>query len=399
MNQSKSLPRGFYLFVIVTFGFAGSPSITIAAEPELGLHAKDGIEDPPDFTVLPNTQWQAIEQCVDRGIEFLVSQQYADGSFGDVEISKPAITSLAAMAMISRGHLPDESAGATKQSKSIVRAIDYVLSRQGRDGMLGEITRGTRVGQYSKFMMYNHAICGMFLTEVYGMTGPERSKRIEAAVDAALKFVRHKQTRPMPTDRESIDRGGWRYLGPPPHDPAYSDLSVSSWYVMFMRSAENAGFDVPIQWAADAINYVLRCYDKPTGAFRYLPGEAGHINRGMTGAGVVSLFLTGHKEPEMEQRCGRWIVSHPFDRYNVPMNSGEHFHYGAYYASQASLQIGGQTWEKLYPVLANTFITHQNANGSWQVDVKRPDIGNVYTTALSVLALTPPYQLLPIYQR
>lgn len=166
-----------------------------------------------------------------------------------------------------------------------------------------------------------------------------------------------------------------------------------------MRSAENAGFDVPKEWATDAINYLLRCYDKPTGAFRYRPGPDGHINRAMAGAGVVSLFLTGYEERDMEQRCGRWIVSHPFDRYNAPMNNSEYFHYSAYDASQAALQIGGKTWEQLYPVLANTFLNHQDADGSWQVDAKRPDIGNVYTTALAILALTPPYQLLPIYQR
>lgn len=101
--------------------------IANAVEPELGLHAKAGIEDPPDFTVLPDAQWQAIEQCVDRGIEFLLRRQYADGSFGNVVISKPAITSLAAMAMISRGHLPDESGGATTASRSIVRAISQQL--------------------------------------------------------------------------------------------------------------------------------------------------------------------------------------------------------------------------------------------------------------------------------
>ena len=39
------------------------------------------------------------------------------------------------------------------------------------------------------------------------------------------------------------DRGGWRYI----HDldDVDSDLSVTGWQLMFLRSARNAGFEVP----------------------------------------------------------------------------------------------------------------------------------------------------------
>jgi hypothetical protein len=46
-------------------------------------------------------------------------------------------------------------------------------------------------------------------------------------------------------------------------------------------------------------------------------------------------------------------------------------------------------------------LTAQRADGSWppepQAGIGR--FGNVYTTAMAVLSLTPPYQLLPVYQR
>jgi hypothetical protein len=46
----------------------------------------------------------------------------------------------------------------------------------------------------------------------------------------------------------------------------------------------------------------------------------------------------------------------------------------------------------------------QAANGSWPPEIytggpTEQIFGNVYTTALAVLSLTPPYQLLPVYQR
>ena len=43
----------------------------------------------------------------------------------------------------------------------------------------------------------------------------------------------------------------------------------------------------------------------------------------------------------------------------------------------------------------------QHADGSWDKEAAADDelYGTTYTTALTVLALTPPYQILPIYQR
>jgi hypothetical protein len=396
MIQRKSITFSLFFACVVTN--VGMLSVD-AEQPDQGLHAVEGIQDVPDFSVIPESQWQSVERSVDRAIEFLMSQQHRDGSFGLADVERPAVTALCCMAMLSRGHILDTSSSATKESRAIVRGVDYVLSRQRDDGLLGHSIEATTHGQYLKYMSYNHAICGMFLTEVYGMTDPERAKRIEIAVDAALKLTRQTQLRKIPMEFEVRDRGGWRYLNDFHHMQLYSDLSVSSWFVMFLRSAENAGFDVPVQWAKESIDYVIRCYDKKLGVFCYGPGRTGHTTRGLCGAGIVCLFLTGHKEPEMEKRSGKWILDHPYDRYNHKINPNEHFHYGLYYQSQAAMQIGGRVWEQFYPQMAKTLITHQAADGGWQREGKRPEIGRVYPSAMTILALTTPYQLLPIYQR
>ncbi|EMI56125.1 hypothetical protein RSSM_02460 [Rhodopirellula sallentina SM41] len=370
------------------------------------LHAVKGLEDPPDFSVVPDSQWRAIEHSVDRGIAYMLSHQYRNGSYGIGELEKPAVTSLVCMAMISRGHLPSDEKGASDESKAIIQSLDYVLSCQRGDGLLGYSPQTLSSHNYtafnfSKFMNYNHAICGLFLTEVYGMTDPKRAARIEVAVDRALSFTRREQKRRIAPEVEARDRGGWRYIGEPDIniDNFYSDLSVTSWVIMFLRSAENAGFDVPHEWAKQGLAYVLRCYNPSSGTFGYAPGHPHMATRGLLGAGTLCLFLTGHKDVEMEQRTAMRIKEHPFDRYNYQTNKREHYHYSAYYISQAAMQIGGNTWEQFYPPFADTFLHHQNPDGSWAAESKRPDLGQVYPTALSILALTPPYQLLPIYQR
>ncbi len=44
---------------------------------------------------------------------------------------------------------------------------------------------------------------------------------------------------------------------------------------------------------------------------------------------------------------------------------------------------------------------NQNPDGSWDQEAHADDqqIGQVYSSSFAILSLTPPYQLLPIYQR
>ena len=63
-------------------------------------------------------------------------------------------------------------------------------------------------------------------------------------------------------------------------------------------------------------------------------------------------------------------------------------------------QLGGDYWSKFYPPLMKTLVEHQRPDGSWDRESASDGVyGNAYTTALAILSLTPPYQILPIYQR
>jgi len=64
-------------------------------------------------------------------------------------------------------------------------------------------------------------------------------------------------------------------------------------------------------------------------------------------------------------------------------------------------QLGGDYWKRFFPVVAKTLLDARSADGSWEAEIGRDDAiyGPTYPTALSVLTLTPAYQMLPIYQR
>jgi hypothetical protein len=63
-------------------------------------------------------------------------------------------------------------------------------------------------------------------------------------------------------------------------------------------------------------------------------------------------------------------------------------------------QLGGRSWEHFFN-LVDFLLKSQAADGSWPEEPYGGDsiFGSEYTTALAVLSLTHPYQLLPVYQR
>ena len=303
------------------------------------------------------------------------------------------------MAFLSCGYQP----GKGKYGENLNRAIDFVLGCQQPDGLFSYLEPETyHVHQgASHTATYNHAIAGMMLCEVYGQVSPDRSAKIERAVNKALAMTARIQVEP--TKLVAVDEGGWRYLHRPgSFTPSDSDLSVTGWHLMFLRSAKNAQFDVPDQMVNDAVKYVERCFDDSQGGFVYgLVANDRHVSRGTMGAGALSLALAGKHQTEMARRVGDWLLEHPFDVYGQTMHSEDRFHYSAYYCSNAMAQLGGRYWQQFFPTLANTLLDNQSPDGSWASEIGRDDqtYGPVYPTALSVLTLTPAYQLLPIYQR
>jgi hypothetical protein len=359
----------------------------------------DGNRRTPRLEVLSQSQWQRIEASIDRGLAWVASQQQPDGSFPTQSSGQPGVTALCVMAYLSRGHQPDHG----PYGQTLNRAIDFVMDCQRSDGLLSyqEPTMPSDAWlQATHAAMYNHCIAGLMLGEVYGQTDGPRAEKIRPVILAALKLAREMQSRPK---TYAEDNGGVRYLKvipPASRQGGDADVSVTGWYVMFLRSAKNAGFEVPQEFVDRALDFIRRCYDPSTGGFHYsLVPPRTYYTRGATGAGVLSLFLSGKYDAEIERGAGAWILSHPFRPYNNTINSSDHYHYAVYYCSQAMFQLGGPYWEQFYPLTAATLLENQEPNGSWTPDPRDRTFGNAYGTALVVLTLTPPYQLLPIYQR
>lgn len=107
------------------------------------------------------------------------------------------------------------------------------------------------------------------------------------------------------------------------------------------------------------------------------------------------------------RQAGEWLLRQKFDQYNCdePFEQvGWHhdrYHYSVFYACQGTYQLGGHYWEKFFPTIVPTLLKKQQTDGSWPAESRPNDnrYGNAYTTALMVLSLSAPNQLLPIFQR
>ena len=320
----------------------------------------------------------ATERAIDNGLEYLVRTQKPDGSYPGSNGDTAAIPALAGMAFLAKGHLP----GSERYGECIERSIDYVLSCAD---MRDSAAFKGYMGGPGNGRMYAHAIATLFLSEASGMVDEKRQERIDRLLPLAVKVILDAQGQKK---NNPTHLGGWRYT-PNAND---SDLSCSGWALMALRSARLNGAQVPPEAIEQAVLYIRRVHEEKHGYFSY-QGNNGQHAETLTGAAILCLELCGrHLDPISLSAAGYLEKTY---RRELP-RAGQRY-YGLYYTAQGLFQIGGPVWRDFSAWMYDTFVPKQRADGSWGGH------GNngcdAYSTAMTVLSLTVPYRMLPIYQR
>ena len=358
--------------------------------------------------VLSEEEWERVNSAVERGLAWLSKQQQRDGSFPTMPQGQPAVTALCELSFLAHGHLPADG----EYGEQLSRAISYVSGCQKDNGLIAFVApRGPTISRQVSHLVgstaaYNHAIAALALAENYSMGGAEVAERLDPVINQAITATLEMQKWQK---RRRVDLGGWRYLNVTAEfsEALDSDLSVSGWHLMFLRSAKNAGFDVPQEPIDEAVGFVRRCFIPEYGSFLLFSSRSNHQTRGMAGAGILALAHAGlHDAPETKL-AGDFILKNAFNQYNVQESFGQatylddRYHYGAFNCCQAMYQLGGNYWQEFFPPLVRTLLANQQPDGSWLAESHSEDriYGNAYTTALVLLSLGAPNQLLPIFQR
>jgi hypothetical protein len=82
--------------------------------------------------VLSAAEWERVDRAVEKALEWLASQQDADGAFPTIPTGQPAVTSLSMMAFVAHGNTPGEG----RYGANLERATDYVASCQKQNGLV-----------------------------------------------------------------------------------------------------------------------------------------------------------------------------------------------------------------------------------------------------------------------
>ena len=319
----------------------------------------------------------AVDRSILNGLEYLVRSQRENGSFPGAYGESAAVPALAGMAFLSKGFLP----GTEPYGGAINRCVDYVLSCA--DMSDNAPFRGY-MGGPGNGRMYAHSIATLFLSETSGMVDERRQEKIDKVLPPAVKVILDAQNQKK---GDPSHLGGWRYTP----NAGDSDLSCSGWALMALRSARLNGARIPPEAIEKAVLYLKRAYRESDGTFGY-QGANGSNADTLSGAAILGLELCGrHLAPE-SLKAAKYLEG----VYRRSLVSASYRFYGLYYTAQGLFQIGGEIWKNFEPWMYSTFTAQQRPDGSWPND----SAGSAaYSTAMTVLAFTVPYRMLPIYQR
>jgi hypothetical protein len=325
-------------------------------------------------TCFGDMQDNRVDRSIERGLAYLVRVQRADGSFPGTHGTTIGVVGLVGQAFLAQGHLPGNG---NAYGVLLNRCVDYMLKHHdGRNGWMGGV--GNR-GQ-----MYAHAIGTLFLSEVSGMLDPDRQSKVDAMLPKAVQLILAAQQ----VEKNGRDRGGWRY-GAGSRD---SDMSVSGWTLMALRSARLNGAPVPAGAIEMAVEYVLRHHHGGQGSFGYQ--DTTRFAPTLTGAGILCLELCGRHGHPATHRASGYLMAH----YRGLPKQGRTF-YGMYYTAQGLFQMGGEAWRKFSEWMYNYWIPRQRTDGSWIGSRHEEANTPAYATALVINAFSVPLRQLPIYQR
>ena len=178
-----------------------------------------------------------MREIYDRGLQYLVSKQSANGEWAGGGEQGPGVTGMCLMVLLASGEDPNFGLYASNAR----RAVKSIVSQQNAStGILGQ-------------SMYHHGFGMLGLAEAYGAvddrdlwSGEAKHRSIGQALELAVRAA--------VTSQKKNSLGAWRYSP----DSTDADTSVSGAVLVGLLAARNAGIEVPDESIDKAINYYVK---------------------------------------------------------------------------------------------------------------------------------------------
>ena len=320
-----------------------------------------------------------VDRVISRGLDWLASRQSRLGHWtGPNGMYPTAITGLSSIALLSEGSTTTQG----KYSANIQRAVNYLVSRSNKNGLIGS--------RDDDKYTYGHGFSMLFLSQVLGEEeDADRRKELIEVLTKAVKF----------SGQAQATSGGWGYVSAK-DQPGFDEGSTTITQVQGLRGCRNAGIPVPKEVIEKAVKYIRRCMG-PDGGVAY-NSSGGGGRPPITAAAIACLFNAGEydaKEGDKEKvETVRKMMKYCDQNLSLAANSAGfagHWHYANYYYSQVLYRTGGEKWNAYHKEICSRLIAEVNGDGFWEQGY----LGAAYTTAMNLTILQLERGTLPIYQR
>ena len=309
----------------------------------------------------------APDAPLQAALNFLVTQQQPDGSFGEPQ---PRLkTAFALLAALSVG----ERAG-TNAAPFIEPSAHFLAKDARADGFLGD----------ELFPTEGHAIALAALIEAHARLASAEQRAVAGErIQRGLRYLLQLQDR----SSASPSRGGWSMEGKPGRP---NDRRASGWALLALRSARAHGLDVPTANLERATSFLL-------GSFKEQADNASQIGGfsvDTEGLAVELMSALGGwvlapapAKPDWQKKNLAWLAKHP------PAWTGPNYFYSSYFRLRA-LKFGDDATALAHEQtrrIATQIADHQKADGSILVPPGNAQntvsMGPVFSTALAILLL------------
>ena len=310
------------------------------------------------------------EAAVDRALAWLAQNQETNGCWsiarhGGAAGHDVAATSFALLAYFGRGERHDQ---AYKYKETVAKGLQWLRSQQNK--LTGDLRGASPVNQG----MYDHGLGTLALAEAYGLT---KDPELLEAAQSAVYFL---------ADAQSETEGGWRYM---PKSPD-TDLSVSGWIIMALKSAELSGIHVSAETYHGVRKFLASVSTGAQGGlYSYTPkGSANSAAMNATGFFCSQLMGLSANTPRAFETAAFLTKTGllPDDLYYL------------YYGTLSAYQHQGLAWREWNKQLKAKVLPLQEADGSWKAGGNfGGQMGRTIGTALMALSLQAHYRYTPLY--
>ncbi len=336
---------------------------------------------------------QAIERALNWLAEDLSSSATGAAHTGDPHYAAPTgVTALTALAFMAGGSTPRRG----PHQRELARQLDYLLSVQHPPGEEHEGYIGATGDHQSR--MHGHGLALLAFTQAYTLS-PEspRGRRLAEAIRIGVRRVELAQG----------PDGGW-YYEPEPWE--LTEGSVTVCLLWALRGARNVGFEVDEDVVSRALAYVHSLQEED-GGFIYSKQQP-TSSVALTAACLSTLHAMGEYEGAVVEE-GYAYVWHELARRDADRDQGI-VGAGSRFPYYERLYLAQSLWQHRDPKVFRSWadeetlrvLRAQDGDGSWrdrrfEAGGRRVEgrYGKAYATAATVLFLSVPEGLLPIYQR